>query len=31
MAAVPEAVVIGQIVPRGNGDAPLVRLLGLGG
>jgi phosphoribosylformylglycinamidine cyclo-ligase len=31
MAVVPEAIAIGQIVPRGNGDAPQVRLLGCGG
>lgn len=31
LAAVPEAIVIGEVVPRGDGDAPQVRLLGLGG
>ena len=31
IAVVPDAKVIGQIVPRGGGAAPQVRLLGLGG
>jgi phosphoribosylformylglycinamidine cyclo-ligase len=31
VAAVPEAIVVGRIVPRGGEDAPQVRLLGLGG
>ena len=31
LAAVPEAIVIGEIVPRADEDAPQVRLLGLGG